>query len=564
MKPLGGIIHTYQKYDPVAIPGPAGDAPDVASLAMEHMLAYGSLRELTEEELAEAIHLDPSQIAGLGPSLEALRAILEDRKRKILQKYETESVRSLAKSRFHDMAKSVHPPGRISKAFHKAVREEQIADLEDLWYQVETDRGKFPGQLMQLSERLGELYQIEQLASKYAFEGRESLGVPEAIAVKNELEAIDRLLEQLAEAAKTAKIGIIDMDLLAQFTEPGSVEQLSELQQRVQEYLKELASRQGLEHGSRGGFEISPKAVRLFQSRILTTIFSDLQASRSGRHTDHVSGEGAVESVRTKEYEFGDSLTQLDVTASMTNALIRSGHGLPVRMSAEDFVIHRTQVQPKAATAVLLDMSGSMRYGGLYVDVKRMALALDGLIRKEYPGDFVQFVEMFSLARPCHASELATLMPKPVTVFNPVVRLKADMSDPDVVEAQIPPHFTNIQHALRLARRLLVRQNTPNRQVVLITDGLPTAHFEEEVLFLLYPPDPRTEKATLREGLLCAQAGITINIFLLSSWNQSQEDVRFAYRLAESTKGRVIFVGGRDLDRYVVWDYLKRKKSIVA
>ena len=84
------------------------------------------------------------------------------------------------------------------------------------------------------------------------------------------------------------------------------------------------------------------------------------------------------------------------------------------------------------------------------------------------------------------------------------------------------------------------------------------------MLFLLYPPDPQTEKATMREGQLCQREGITINIFLLPSWSQSSEDIQFAYRLAESTKGRVFFTAGRDLDRYVVWDYLNRRRSIVA
>src|SRR5262249_60824965 len=93
----------------------------------------------------------------------------------------------------------------------------------------------------------------------------------------------------------------------------------------------------------------------------------------------------------------------------------------------------------------------------------------------------------------------------------------------------------------------------PNRQVMLITDGLPTAHFEGEHLYLLYPPDPRTEDATLREAMLCAREGITINIFLLQSWNQTPEDVRFAYKVAESTKGRVFFTaaGGGESDS--VW-----------
>src|SRR5262249_33321284 len=164
---------------------------------------------------------------------------------------------------------------------------------------------------------------------------------------------------------------------------------------------------------------------------------------------------------------------------------------------------------------------------------------------------FLQFVEVYSFAKPRHVSEVPALMPKPVTLYDPVIRLRANMSDPNVSEFQVPPHFTNIQHGLHLARKFLSAQDTPNRQVVLITDGMPTAHFEGEHLYLLYPPDPRTETNTLAEGLRCAREGITINIFLLNSWNQTEEDVHFAYRLAQSTRGRVFFTAGRELDRYV-------------
>jgi uncharacterized protein with von Willebrand factor type A (vWA) domain len=117
---------------------------------------------------------------------------------------------------------------------------------------------------------------------------------------------------------------------------------------------------------------------------------------------------------------------------------------------------------------------------------------------------------------------------------------------------------------LNLARKFLAGQDTPNRQVILITDGLPTAHLEKQFLYLLYPPDPRTEEATLREAGLCAREGVTINIFLLQSWNQTSEDVQFAYRLAKSTNGRVFFPSGRDLDRFVVWDYLSHRRTIIS
>lgn len=562
---LGGIIHTYQKYDPVEFPSPTAPPPDLVSPAFEHLLHYGSMRRLTEEELARAVRIDPSQISGLGPSLEALMEMLRQRKRKILETYETGQAQAEAHHNFHDLAGQMKPPGKIARAFHEAVREEQLHDLEQLWYRSGDEHGPFARGLLRLTERLGEKYQVDELASKYEFTGRTPMDVPKALEVKQELEAIDRLLKQLEEAMRTAQVGIIDLEELAQFAEPGDVKQLGELQRQIQEYLRQMAEQQGLEQAQRGGFQMTPRAYRLFQSKLLTKIFEQIQASRSGRHADRpVVGEGATEMQQTKPYEFGDSVTHMEIPASFVNALLRDGPGLPMRLKGEDIVIHKTRNHPKCASVVLLDMSGSMRYDGQYVNVKRMGLALDGLIRREYPGDYLQFIEMYTFARPRHISEIPALMPKPVTLYDPVVRLRADMSDPNVTEAVIPPHFTNIQHGLQLARKFLAAQDTPNRQVMLITDGLPTAHFEGEHLYLLYPPDPRTESATLREAQLCAREGITINIFLLASWNQSEEDVRFAYRVAESTKGRVFFTAGRELDRYVVWDYVARRKQIIS
>jgi len=559
----GGIIHTYQRYDPKSFPSPTQPPPDLVSPALEHMLMFGSMRELSEEELARAVHLDPSQIAGLGPSIDGLIALLQERKRKILEKYETRRVQNEAGRAFHEEAATIQPPGPLHKAYSAAVRDEQLRELERLWYRAGDDRSKFARQLVQLIERLGDKYQVDELAAKYTFTGRTPLTVPEALAVKEELEKIDELLKQLEEARKTAQVGIIDLDALSEFAEPGDIDNLSALQQQIQDLMREMAERQGLQF-EKGQFRLTPQAMRLFQSRLLERIFSQLQPSRSGRHTGPVVGEGAVELQHTKPYEFGDSITNMDLAQSFTNALVRSGPGLPIRLKGDDIVIHRTRNNPKCATAVLMDMSGSMRYDGQYINVKRMALALEGLIRREYPGDFLQFVEMYSFAKPRAAAEIASLLPKPVTIGDPYVNLWADMSRDDISEYQIPPHFTNIQHALQLARRFLAAADTPNKQIVLITDGLPTAHFEGQNLHLIYPPSRRTEKATLREGLLCHREGITINIFLLPSWAQSREDVQFAYKLAESTTGRVFFTAGRDLDRYVVWDYVSRRREIVA
>jgi uncharacterized protein with von Willebrand factor type A (vWA) domain len=254
----------------------------------------------------------------------------------------------------------------------------------------------------------------------------------------------------------------------------------------------------------------------------------------------------------------------MDIPQSMINAMLREGLGGRVRLRADDIEVHRTRNTPKCATVLIMDMSGSMRYDSQYVNVKRMALALNGLIRTEYPGDYLNFVEMYTFAKQRSGGEIVELLPKPVTVFDPIVRFRVDMSRDDISEYMIPPHFTNIQQSLQTARRLLTAQDTPNRQIILITDGLPTAHFEGSWLYMLYPPDPQTEAATMREGAMCAREGITINLFLVPSWSQSEEDIRFAYRLAESTRGRVFFTAGSDLDRYVVWDYLNRRREIIA
>lgn len=562
---LGGIIHTYQKFDPKECPPPTQEPPDMVTPAFQHMLRYGDMRHLTEEELARAVRIDPSQIANLGPSIDYLIAMLEERKRKILETYETSHALHQAGGLFKDLSKELKPPKSLRKQFHRAVREQQIYELENLWYQVEDEQSPFARGLLHLTARLGDLYQVEELAAKYHFTGRTEMDVPKALEIKAELEQIDKLLEQLREAMETAQIGIIDLEALSEFAEPGDIEGLSELQRQVQEYLRDVAERQGLEQAKDGSFQLTPKATRVFQANLLEEIFSDLEAARSGRHQGPIIGEGSIEMTRTKSYEFGDSVAHMDIPASMVNAMLREGEsGLPVQMKPEDIEVHYTRNNPKCATAVLLDMSGSMRYDGLYVDVKRMGLALDGLIRSEYPGDFLQFIEIFSLPRPRHVSEISALMPKPVTVFDPVVQLRADMSREDITESMIPPHFTNIQRAMQLGRQFLSHQDTPNRQMVIITDGLPTAHFEGEMLYLLYPPDPRTEEATMREAKLCAREGITLNIFLLQTWNQSEEDVRFAYRMAETTGGRVFFTAGRDLDRFVLHDYLNRRKKIIS
>ena len=374
---LGGIIHTYQRYDPRRFPSPTEPPPDMVSSAFEHMLMYGERRPLTEEELARAIRIDPSQIQGLGPSIDALLAMLRERKRKILEKYETRKVRQRAHSAFAEHAQSVKPPRKYRDRYRQAVQEEQLRDFERLWYATGDDQSSFARALVGLIESLGDKYQVEELAAKYPFTGREAMTVPQAIAIKEELERIDELIEQLEEAAETAQIGVIDMEALAEFAEPGDIDQLSALQQQVQDYLREMAEQQGLEQHE-GQFRVTPQAFRLFQAKLIDRLFSSLESSRSGRHQGPIVGEGAVETQKTKPYEFGDSITHLDIPGTFVNALIRQGPKLPIRLHADDMQVHTTRNNPKCATCVLMDMSGSMRYDGQYMNVKKNGFDVGG------------------------------------------------------------------------------------------------------------------------------------------------------------------------------------------
>ncbi len=560
---VGGVLHTYTKYDPVKFPSPTQPPPDIVSPLMDQMMSWGSARQLTEEELANAIRLDPEQFKNLGPSLDMIKAILEDRKRKILETYETKTVQFTAKKVFRKKAKGFDGiPKDMRAAYKEAVAREQLYDLENLWYGAGDDGSDLARHLMGLMGKLGDKYQIDELASKWHFTGHESMTIPQALEIKEELEQIEELLEQVEQASESAQIAILDMDQLGEFMDDETMHSLEEMKKQIDEYVEQIAAQQGLNKKD-GKYELTPQAVRTFQGKLLTRIFSHLKESNSGRHQANIQGEGAVELQQTKPYEFGDSITQMDIPQTFINALIRDCSQKPIRLKSEDIEIHRTRNNPKAATVIVMDMSGSMRYDGQYVNVKRMAMAMDGLIRSEYPGDYLNFIEMYTFGKLRRQGEIIELMPKPVTVHDPFVQLKVDMSRPEVSEHMVHQHFTNIQHSLKLARTLLATQNTPNRQVMLITDGLPTAHFEGSTLYMLYPPHRVTEDATMREAMLCAQEGITINTFLVPSWSQSEEDIRFAHRLSESTKGRVFFTAGGDLDRFVVWDYIQGKREII-
>ena len=270
-------------------------------------------------------------------------------------------------------------------------------------------------------EALSQQYQVEDLYGRYEFSGSGPLEIEHAIEIKETLEKIDELLEQLRQALENAQIYLIDMETLAEFVEQPDLEDLSALQQQIQDYLRELAEQQGIQSDADGRMNLTPQAYKTFQGKLLQRIFDHLEASKTGRHESQISGEGSVELQQVKPYEFGDSMAHMDLPQSLINAAIRHHseelREQPLRVQSDDIVVHQTRNSPKCATSVIMDMSGSMRYEGQYINVKKMALALQGLITSEYPGDHLSFIEMYTHARQCQANEIINLLPKPVTIM---------------------------------------------------------------------------------------------------------------------------------------------------
>ena len=202
---------------------------------------------------------------------------------------------------------------------------------------------------------------------------------------------------------------------------------------------------------------------------------------------------------------------------------------MPIKLSAEDYVVHETEYQTRCATVVLIDMSGSMGRYGKYYTTKKVALALQAMVRARYPQDSLQMIGFYTFASMMNERQLLNSAPKPVSLFDSRVHIRFDLDHPP---GRVPQHFTNIHAGLRLARSVLSRQPAANKQIIVITDGEPTAHIEGREVVLIYPPAEKTAKHTLVEVKNCANAGIRVSSFALASrtifisgWSTSSKEM---------------------------------------
>jgi uncharacterized protein with von Willebrand factor type A (vWA) domain len=370
------------------------------------------------------------------------------------------------------------------------------------------------------------------LGEGYDFAGEEPLGLEPALERIDQLQALDALEDELGAVESPADLAGLDR---------ASVEELLGAESaRDLETLDDLA-RQLEQAGylSRRGekLELTPRGSRRIGQKVLDDLFAKLSRDAFGGHRIDRTGRGGEREETTKPYEFGDAF-HLDIRGTIENALRRPenapferlARGEPgVHLSPSDFEVFRTETLTKTSTVLLVDMSRSMLLRGCFLAAKKVAVALDTLIRTQFPKDDLSIIGFAYYARELRSEALAELTWHGYE------------------------YGTNLQHGLMLARRILARQRGGNRQIVVITDGEPTAHFENGQVEFSYPPTRRTIHETLREVQRCTRDGITINTFMLERSRALAEFVALVTRL---NRGRAFYATPEHLGEYVLVDFV--------
>jgi len=321
----------------------------------------------------------------------------------------------------------------------------------------------------------------------------------------------------------------------------------------------ELIRKEGLiEQDGEGKWQISPKGVRRIQENALTDLFQTFRRDVVGKHDSPQKGDGGIRLEDSKPYVYGDSLANLNLHETLKNAMIRQGGGLPIRLGSEDYVVHETEYQTRCATVVLIDMSGSMGRYGKYVMTKKVALALQAMVRAQYAQDTLQMVGFSTYAGAMTERQLLNSAPKPVSIYDSRVHLRFDLDDPP---RRVPEHFTNIHAGLRLARSLLSRRGAENQQIIVITDGEPTAHIEGREVVLIYPPSEKTATHTLAEVRRCARAGIRVSSFALIEDYFYLGLVNFVEEMARVSQGVAAYCSTEDLGKYVFDSFIGGRRT---
>ena len=380
-------------------------------------------------------------------------------------------------------------------------------------------------ELARLAAMMQQLMPPSELTERYPFFGDEPLSMQAAMGLMEQLQQMDRLESQLERGS--FRLDDVDRGLLEQRLGPEARQQLDRMRQMTQ-----ILEKAGYVERRDRRLELTPRGMRRIGQGALRDIFDQLKKSRLGQHQIRPTGQGIESGEEVKPYEYGDPFL-LDLNETLFNALEREGAGVPVKIEPLDFAVHRTEHSTQASTVLMIDMSRSMFLRGCFLAAKKVAIALDSLIRSQFPRDSLYVVGFSNYAVELRPQSL------PGITLNDYV------------------YGTNMQHGFQVARSLLAKHRG-NRQVIMVTDGEPTAHLDERGHpFFAYPPSFRTIQETLREVRRCTRDRIVINTFMLERGPYLTE---FVNQMTRINKGRAFFVSPERLGEYLLVDYVSGKQ----
>ena len=413
----------------------------------------------------------------------------------------------------------------------RSLSPEQRKQLDEMMRSLMLQDERLEAQMRQLAMNLSEFMPLDEMAQRYPFQGDEEVSLQEAMRLMEEMQQLDDLERELRGVRNLEDLESMDPQRVEQLLGPEAAEDL----QRLQEMTKRLEDAGYLQ---REGDELSltARAIRKIADQALRDVFAVLKRDRIGGHAIQRRGSGGDQTDETKAYEFGDPFL-LDLRETVMNAVERTGPGTPVRLEPNDFEVYRTELRTQAATVVMLDMSRSMLNNGYFLPAKKVALALSALIRGQFPRDALYIVGFSLYARKFTAEQLPTL----------------SWSEWNI--------GTNMHAGFVLSRQLLARHKGGNKQILMVTDGEPTAHLEGGVADFNYPPTERTVQETLKEVQRCTREHITINTFMLE---QSPWLVRFIEDMAKINHGRAFFSAPDKLGEYVMVDFVRSRRRLIG
>ena len=385
-------------------------------------------------------------------------------------------------------------------------------------------------ELSELQMNLEFLSPMRDMRNQYPFRGDEEVDLNEAMQLMDRMQSMDELERQIERTQYGGDIDDIDEEKLKELLGDEAAETLDQLKKFL-----EVLEEQGYIRRKGNNFELTPRGTRKIGQKALGEIYSQLKDDSFGKHAIRDNGRGGERADDTKKYEFGDPF-HLALDKTIMNSLQREGASVPVRLHKDDFEVYRSEQLTQTATVMMVDLSWSMALRGSFQAAKKVALALNNLIRTQFSRDSLYIIGFSAYARELQAEQL------------PYVRW-----DESVLG-------TNMHHALMLAQNLLSKHKSGTRQIIMISDGEPTAHLERGRSYFAYPPSPITIRETLKEVKRATQKGITINTFMLDRNYYLKE---FVNQVAKINKGRVFYTTPDKLGQYILVDYVQNKRKNV-